>query len=672
MTSTPPSPQGLNLGYSHPHPFSLISLSTRSSVQALLTSLLDPLLPFFSPLKSRIKCPGATAVRFDQSASEVEGICRPLWGLACLLAGGGGYHAAEYWVEGIRNGVDPEGEEYWGYPRDNDQRMVEMCPLGFALAVVPGIWEGLGDKGRRDLESWLGNSINEKNMPDTNWLWFRVFANLGLKKNGGKYSQERLDRDVEHLETFYRGDGWSNDGPKGIHQMDYYSSSFAIHFLQLLYAKLAGHDEPARAAEFKKRAQMAALDLAHYYDTEGRSIPFGRSVGYRFAMVSFWGAIAYADVELPKPLTWGMVKGIVMRHLRWWQTQADMWSSSGTLTIGYSYPNMYMAENYNSPGSPYWACLAFICLAVPETHPFWTSEEQDHWGVLPPVKALPQPGHIMVSLGTHTFLLSSGQACSYPMKGTHAKYGGFAYSSSYAYSVPPGLFTLEQYALASQLGLSDDGGEYWKTRRLSASQLKTAPDGTPFLISEWKPFVDVHVKTYLLPPVPGATENYHFRVHHIWAEGREVMTADGSFAICNESTLRESKGRYLDLWDESKGEGTSPKLIGNYDLATPEAWADGQKGAFAVHKTKGAVGIRALEGGSIRKANLVNADPNSNLVESRTAIPTLQGTVKKGEKVWYVGGIYARPGGKPEEFLSGWDKIPELPGWLKEEIEKSS
>lgn len=150
------------------------------------------------------------------------------------------------------------------------------------------------------------------------------------------------------------------------------------------------------------------------------------------------------------------------------------------------------------------------------------------------------------------------------------------------------------------------------------------------------------------------------------------MTADGSFAICNESTLRESKGRYLDLWDESKGEGTSPKLIGNYDLATPEAWADGQKGAFAVHKTKGAVGIRALEGGSIRKANLVNADPNSNLVESRTAIPTLQGTVKKGEKVWYVGGIYARPGGKPEEFLSGWDKIPELPGWLKEEIEKSS
>lgn len=126
-------------------------------------------------------------------------------------------------------------------------------------------------------------------------------------------------------------------------EMDYYSSSFAIQFLQLLYAKLAGDDDPERAAEFRSRAQQVALDLVYYYDEEGRAIPFGRSVGYRFAMVSFWGALAYAGVELPAPLTWGMVKGIVLRHLRWWQTQHAMWSPSGTLTIGYSYPNMYVS-----------------------------------------------------------------------------------------------------------------------------------------------------------------------------------------------------------------------------------------------------------------------------------------------------------------------------------------
>ncbi|AEO62828.1 uncharacterized protein THITE_2107505 [Thermothielavioides terrestris NRRL 8126] len=677
MAATTAPGQGLVLGYNSVHPFSAIPLSDRASVQALLAALLDPLEPFFSPRKARVRCPGATAVRFDQTASEVEGFCRPLWGLACLLAGGGSYRGTQWWIDGIRAGTDPDdADEYWGYPRDNDQRMVEMCPLGYALAAAPQIWAGLSERERRNVEAWLGNSVNEKNMPNTNWLWFRVFANLGLKKNGGKFSQERLDADIKHLDTFYRGDGWSNDGPEGIHQMDYYSSSFAIHFLQLLYAKLAGDEDPERAAEFKKRAQLVALDLAHYYDEEGRAIPFGRSVGYRFAMVSFWGALAYADVELPAPLTWGMVKGIVLRHLRWWQTQRDIWSSSGTLTIGYSYPNMYMAENYNSPGSPYWACLAFICLAVPETHPFWTSKEENHWDVIPKIKALKHPGHIMSNLGGHCMLLSSGQACSYPMKGTHAKYGAFAYSSAYGYSVPPGLFTLEQYSLASQLGFSDDGGEYWKTRRLSTSSLETrGPDATPVLVSLWSPFPDVHVKTYLIPP-RAETPNWHIRAHHIRAEGREVLTADGSFAI---SSTRTPDGRPLDPYDAARGEGTRPRLIGNYDLATPEAWADGADGAFAV--SKGAVGIRALEGrvgaaaggarSSKRTAMLVNADPNSNLIESRTTIPTLQGVVAKGESVWYVTGIYAKPSGKgvpKEEYLSGWEVLPEVPAWLREEM----
>ncbi|CAM1508073.1 Fc.00g049210.m01.CDS01 [Cosmosporella sp. VM-42] len=655
---------GLCLGYNGIHPFAKVNITDRASVQELLRTLLDPLEPFFSPQKARVKCPGATAVRFDQSASEVEGICRPLWGLACLLAGDGEYRGTDWWIQGIKSGTDPESPEYWGYPQDNDQRMVEMCPLGklhgFSLAVAPVFWTSLSAKERENVETWLGNSINEKNMPNTNWLWFRVFANLGLKKNGGKFSQERLESDIEHLNTFYRGDGWSNDGPEGIHQMDYYSSSFAIHFLQLLYAKLAGAEDPKRAEEFKKRAQMVALDLIHYFDNEGKAIPYGRSVGYRFAMVSFWGALAYAEVDLPQPLTWGMVKGIVLRNLRWWQTQHDMWTSSGTLSIGYSYPNMYMAENYNSPGSP----VTFICLAVPADHPFWKSEEELPGDAIPKIKALKHPGHIMSYLGGHCMLLSSGQACSYPMKGTHAKYGGFTYSSAYGYSVPPGLFSLEQYALASQLGLSDDGGEYWKTRRLSEYAGMEYRDEKPVLVSVWRPFPDVKIRTTLVPPKE-ETPNWHLRIHRIEA-GREVMTADGSFAISNVNT---TNGRYLDPYDGKKCEGTFPKIIGNYDLSSPAGWATGKSGAFAV--SKGAVGIKALEPMDERQAMLVNADPNSNLMESRTTIPTLQHSIEAGQVVWYVSAIYAKPSGegvRKESYLDGWDKPPTLPRWLEIEM----
>lgn len=282
-------------------------------------------------------------------------------------------------------------------------------------------------------------------------------------------------------------------------------------------------------------------------------------------------------------------------------------------------------------------------------------------------------------------LLSSGQACSYPMKGTHAKYGGFAYSSAYAYSVPPGLLTLEQYALASQLGLSDDGGEYWKTRRLSEyAGLEQRPsdapeaESTPVLVSIWKPFSDVTIRTTLVPP-SSSTPNWHLRAHRIENAGsRTLKTADGAFAIAN---VRTPDGRYLDLYDAAKCEGTQPRIVGNYDLATPEGWASGTAGAFAV--SKGAVGIKALEPQDEvvakntqgeqkeRAALLVNADPNSNLVESRTVIPTLQGTIRPGETVWYVSGIYAKPSGEgvaKESYLDGWDRIPEIPNWLQEEM----
>ena len=144
------------------------------------------------------------------------------------------------------------------------------------------------------------------------------------------------------------------------------------------------------------------------------------------------------------------------------------------------------------------------------------------------------------------------------------------------------------------------------------------------------------------------------------------MTADGAFAICNE---RKKDGRNLDLYSEDTHEGTLPKIIGNYDLNTPEGSSPGTVGAFAV--SKGAVGIVDLDGGIQRNAMLVNADPNSNLVESRTVIPTLQQTIKKGNTVWYVTGIYAKPSGQgilAESYLGGWKEKPVVPQWLKDEI----
>lgn len=67
-------------------------------------------------------------------------------------------------------------------------------------------------------------------------------------------------------------------------------------------------------------------------------------------------------------------------------------------------------------------------------------------------------------------------------------------------------------------------------------------------------------------------------------------------------------------------------------------------------------------------AMLVNADPNSNLVESRTAIPTLQMTLKAGSRPWFVTRIYAKPSGNARDYLDGWKNRPDVPDWLMDEM----
>lgn len=640
------------------HPFHSNPLQSRDHVVAAITSLLEPLHSGASPKHALIKV-GSTGTRFDETAAQIEGYARPLWGLAPLLAGGSTYAGTEQFVAGLIAGTDPESDEFWGYMEDQDQRMVEACPVGYTLAIAhKSFWDPLTAAQKKNVETWLG-SLNNKDMPNTNWLWFRVFANLGLAANGAAWDSARMEKDIAQLNTFYRGDGWSNDGPEGYRQMDYYSGSFAIQYLQLLYAKLARSSDPTQADEYEARARTFALDFAHYFDPEGRAITFGRSLTYRWAMVAFWGALVFADVEPPAPLSWGVVKGIYLRNLRWWTTQRDIFQPNGMLSIGYSYPNTYLAENYNSPGSPYWCMLAFAPLAQPASHPFWAAKEEPHPFARERVaRPLPHPRHITVRSGGHTFLLSSGQSCHYPLKNTQAKYGKFAYSSAFAYSVSTGSYTLEQIVPESALALSDDAGETWKMRRaLEGDSTIETFDGTPVLVSAMKPWPDVKVTTYLVPPEE-KTPNWHLRAHRIRTE-RELQAAEGAFASCGTHV---ATGRSLIALDGSLG----------LDTGIPEGTAATDDAALAVSPRSGAVGIAEL---LERKtsATVLHADANSNLEHARSVLPVVQGVLEAGSTTWCVTGVFALPAsvdGWAGAWEAGWGRRPEVPGWLRGVIEK--
>lgn len=635
------------------HPFNKNPMRTRDDVVAACASLLDPLAAGTSPGGALVRV-GGTGTRFDETAAQSEGYARPLWGLAPLLAGDSEYAGTERYVRGLVSGTDPEHEEFWGYMEDLDQRMVEACPIGFTLAIAgKHFWDPLTEKQKKNVEAYLG-SMNDKEMPNTNWLWFRVFANLGLAKVGAGYSSSRLESDIKHLNTFYRGQGWSNDGPAGYTQMDYYSGSFAIQYLQLLYAELNGSKDPERAAEFRSRARQYALDIVYYFDAEGRALTFGRSLTYRFAMAAFWGAVAFSDTELPAPLTWGVVKGLLLRNLRWWTRHPDIFQPNGMLNIGYTYPNTYLAENYNSPGSPYWCMLAFAPLALPATHPFWASAEAPHpWQALPPIKKLEIPLQIASNRGGHALLLSSGQSCHYALKNPQAKYGRFAYSAAFAYSVATGAYTLEQWVPESALALSADGGELWRMRRAVADARFEEHEGTPVLASSMHPWSDVEVRTWLVPPQEAAPY-WHLRVHRV-AAGRALLEAEGAWAVfgCN---LRDGR------------------RLGPLDAGAHEGWVCEGDAALAVSPRSGAVGIVDLlpREKTGRTGSILDADANSNMVEVRTVLPVLRSEVAAGQTRWYATAVFALPESVPgwrDIYQEHWHKRPSIPAWLSEKID---
>lgn len=372
----------------------------------------------------------------------------------------------------------------------------------------------------------------------------------------------------------------------------------------------------------------------------GRAIPFGRSMTYRFAMSSFWGALAFADVELPAPLTWGVVKGLQLRNIRYWAKQAGSYGPDGTLTIGYCYPNHNMTENYNSPGSPYWCCKSFVTLSLPETHPFWAAKEEPYpRALLGTTKALSYPLHIITNVGGHTYLLSSGQQCSYPVKQSAAKYGKLAYSSAFGYSVPVGNGTLEELGGDNTLALSDDSGETWKCRR--ATKEARIEDGK-WLRSMWYPWKNVEVETWLVPPQEDSPL-WHLRVHRI-KTGRELSSAEGGFAIYGQA----KSGRAL---EPSVGE----------DFGTYENGGEGRAASKA-----GVSGIVDI-GVAGRKAKALRTDANTNLVVPRAVLPTLMQDHQASDKsVWLVTAVFALSSVGKEEgaragWTSEWNKRPKVP-----------
>lgn len=261
--------------------FSDNAFGTRADFETAAVALLRAIKPYQSPGGARVRLPLATGTHFDEVAAQLEGYARVLWAVGTLLHSKTTPKTQEVYddlifpyIHGLANGTDPDHDEYWGPVVLRDQRMVEMEIISYALLVAPDtMFHTQSDEAKRNITEWL-KTINGKDFPITNWLWFRVMTNLALVKVCGvPYEQvgDAMKEDLDLMERFYLGQGWAADGlwSDDGRQADYYSGSFAIQFSQLIYAKMAQELDPERCAKFQQRAREFATTFWRYFNSNG-------------------------------------------------------------------------------------------------------------------------------------------------------------------------------------------------------------------------------------------------------------------------------------------------------------------------------------------------------------------------------------------------------------------
>lgn len=608
-------------------------VETREDLQALAREMIGAAAGRFGQ-GGISACEGEHGAKYSHKTAWIEGLLRPLFGLVPLCAGGFESSldsgAQAFFRERIKAGTDPDSDEYWGELEGKDQKIVEMASLGIGLVMAPElVWEPLDEESRENLARWL-RKVNEAPLAANNWLFFPVIVNIGLKKAGASYSQEILEKALEGIEKNYLGDGWYSDGPSP--QRDYYVA-FAMHFYGLIYAAVMEEEDPARCRLYKERAALFAGDFIWWFGAEGDGLPFGRSLTYRFAMSAFWGALAWAGVEV---FSWGVIKGLLLRNIRWWIRQ-PVWDGDGVLTVGYRYPNLKMAEFYNAPGSPAWAMKAFLALALPESHPFWSAVEEE----------LPEPGRVSVQKhpfmivmrgerGRHVQALTSGQYARFEPTFMSAKYEKFTYSNVFGFSVPGGEYGYDQGAFDSMLALCERGDGLYRVRR-NCLQVKVSREG---IYSLWKPWEDVTVETWLIP-----WGSWHVRVHRV-VSARTLTGGEGAYAVgWDGSGYPETEGRRVSgaAAEGRTGISGAPAAgLEESDDAMARAW-----------HTLGCTAIVNLEGR--RRGQVVLPHPNTNVLYSRTKLPCLMGDMEEGE-TWLACAVLGTR--TWDEAVREWSRTP--------------
>lgn len=342
---------------------------------------------------------------------------------------------------------------YWGDIGDMDQRIVETADIAVAIWLSRDrVFARMAERDQTQVMAWL-SQVRGKATYNDNWILFPAMVMAVHRRLGFAPPSDDLDARLDRMSGFYRGDGWCVDGAGDEYDL-YNAWMFNWHYL--LWAQIDGDRRPTYRQRLFRRARSFLASFPCFFGANGAYAAWGRSLVYRCAAVSAFGAGYWLGATPQRP---GLLRRLSSGCLRYFFENGMFEPDGHYIRQGYHGHFPPAGEPYIGPGSPWWACHGLFALTLDRDDPFWTEKE-----IPLPVErgdfdlALPTPGFVLCGRRAtgQVFLLNarSGNGTGIAQHHYDAKYGKLAFSTHFPFNVVPAAGS---YAPDAMVSLTADG-----------------------------------------------------------------------------------------------------------------------------------------------------------------------------------------------------------------------
>lgn len=320
----------------------------------------------------------------EARAERFEGLTRSLFIAAPLINEEpeleiAGIRLTDYYSSHILKSADPTDALYIGTYDDlkkltgnNDpfacfQETVESCALVIGLHESRNvIWERYSKKEKDMIAAFIASYASGSTVPQ-NWRLFNMLDLAFLNMYGYEIDHEIMRDHAAAVLDWYAGDGWYRDG----HSFDYYSC-WAFQVYGPIWCRWYGYDNmPDVAAQIEAHSNRLMETYPDFFDADGWTNMWGRSIIYRFAAVS---AFAANCLLKNSRVDHGLARYIASGSLKQFMDRDDF-LVNGIPSLGFYGQFAQLIQGYSCAESPFWLGKAFLCLSLDKEHPFWTAEE---------------------------------------------------------------------------------------------------------------------------------------------------------------------------------------------------------------------------------------------------------------------------------------------------------